>query len=107
MVTYHGQTSFSSRNPATNAGPLFRGPAVMPFSAVDVNSGRERELVVDRVESVLRKLLGCLDVAVPGGAADVRLAPRVRQHLADREAGRATESAADVLVRAAAGAGAT
>ncbi len=42
---------------------------------------RERHLVVDRVEGILRLLLQRLVVPVPHGTADVRLTGGVRQHL--------------------------
>src|SRR5439155_10408284 len=63
--------------------------------------------VVDRVEGVLGKDLGGLDVAVPGAAADVRLARGVGQRLADRKRRGATEGGARVLVVARAVGGTT
>src|SRR5262245_25252244 len=40
-----------------------------------------RDLVVDRVERVLRQLLRGLDVRIPDQSTHVRLARRVREHL--------------------------
>src|SRR6267142_2461182 len=59
---------------------------------------RKGRLVIDGVEGVLRLLLGGLHVAIPEGAARIRLARCEHQHLPDRHAGRTAEATTGVLI---------
>src|SRR2546425_3862167 len=67
----HGAGVLIINLPEEYGAPVSRGP--VPILSPGRSTG-ERELVVDRVERVLRQHLHGLDVAVPCRAADGRLA---------------------------------
>ena len=82
-------------------------PLPGPLSSIsryqDVLLDRERDLVVDCVEGVLRENLRRLDASVPVNSAGIRLAGGVRQHRKDRHACGSSEGATRVFVGSRAG----